>query len=184
VAKAVEIDGHDNATAQVIRVLSVERMSSMPRGRPYTLGGPISPRQKSYETFTVLRADSSVESKKIARWSMPQYGFFRYAGSRYAARFLPHRRAGRPQRHGVRLSAPPTCGITARSPSRFPTPTWKPIPVLFDRFQRESGIGEKLSHPKVMRVYGGEERSRVYMVMEWCEGRLLRQIISRRPHPA
>jgi protein phosphatase len=35
VAKAVEIDGHDNATAQVIRVLSVERMSSMPRGRPY-----------------------------------------------------------------------------------------------------------------------------------------------------
>jgi protein phosphatase len=35
VAKAVEIDGHDNTTAQVIRVLSVERMSSMPRGRPY-----------------------------------------------------------------------------------------------------------------------------------------------------
>jgi len=35
-----------------------------------------------------------------------------------------------------------------------------------------------------MRVYGGEERSRVYMVMEWCEGRLLRQIISegRIPH--
>jgi len=35
VAKAVEIDVHDNATAQVIRVLSVERMSTMPRGRPY-----------------------------------------------------------------------------------------------------------------------------------------------------
>jgi serine/threonine protein phosphatase PrpC len=35
VAKAVEIDGHDNTTAQVIRVLSVERMSTMPRGRPY-----------------------------------------------------------------------------------------------------------------------------------------------------
>ena len=28
-----------------------------------------------------------------------------------------------------------------------------------------------------MRVFGGEERSRVYMVMEWCEGRLLRQIL-------
>jgi serine/threonine protein kinase len=27
-----------------------------------------------------------------------------------------------------------------------------------------------------MRVYGGEKRSRIYMVMEWCEGRLLRQI--------
>jgi serine/threonine protein phosphatase PrpC len=35
VAKAVEIDGHDNTTVQVIRILSVERMSSMPRGRPY-----------------------------------------------------------------------------------------------------------------------------------------------------
>jgi serine/threonine protein phosphatase PrpC len=35
VAKAVEIDGNDNTTAQVIRVLSIERMSTMPRGRPY-----------------------------------------------------------------------------------------------------------------------------------------------------
>jgi serine/threonine-protein kinase len=29
-----------------------------------------------------------------------------------------------------------------------------------------------------MRVFGGEKRSRIYMVMEWCEGRLLRQIMS------
>jgi serine/threonine-protein kinase len=50
-------------------------------------------------------------------------------------------------------------------------------PILFDRFQRESGIGEKLDHPGVMRVFGGEKRSRVYMVMEWCEGRLLREIL-------
>ena len=28
-----------------------------------------------------------------------------------------------------------------------------------------------------MRVFGGEKRSRIYMVMEWCEGRLLRQIL-------
>ena len=28
-----------------------------------------------------------------------------------------------------------------------------------------------------MRVFGGERRSRVYMVMEWCQGRLLRQIM-------
>jgi eukaryotic-like serine/threonine-protein kinase len=39
------------------------------------------------------------------------------------------------------------------------------------------GIGERLSHPGVMRVFGGEKRSRVYMVMEWCEGRLLRDIL-------
>jgi serine/threonine-protein kinase len=57
-------------------------------------------------------------------------------------------------------------------------------PILFDRFQREAGIGEKLNHPKVMRVFGGEKRSRIYMVMEWCEGRLLRQILDegRMPH--
>ncbi|MGD0801767.1 MAG: serine/threonine-protein kinase [Terracidiphilus sp.] len=67
---------------------------------------------------------------------------------------------------------------------KIPHPDLESDPILFDRFQRESGIGEKLSHPKIMRVFGGEQRSRVYMVMEWCEGRLLRQIISegRMPH--
>jgi eukaryotic-like serine/threonine-protein kinase len=51
-------------------------------------------------------------------------------------------------------------------------------PILFDRFQREAAIGEKLNHPTVMRVFGGEKRSRIYMVMEWCDGRLLREILS------
>jgi serine/threonine protein phosphatase PrpC len=36
VAKAVEIDGGDNTTAQVIRVRSVEQVG-MYRGRPYRL---------------------------------------------------------------------------------------------------------------------------------------------------
>jgi serine/threonine-protein kinase len=60
---------------------------------------------------------------------------------------------------------------------KIPHPDMEADPILFDRFQREAGIGEKLDHPKVMRVYGSEERSRIYMVMEWCEGRLLRQIL-------
>jgi serine/threonine-protein kinase len=50
-------------------------------------------------------------------------------------------------------------------------------PILFDRFQREAAIGERLRHPNVMQVFGDEHRSRVYMVMEWCEGRLLRRIL-------
>ncbi|MGP8174332.1 MAG: serine/threonine-protein kinase [Terracidiphilus sp.] len=66
---------------------------------------------------------------------------------------------------------------------KIPHPDLESDPILFDRFQREAGIGEKLSHPKVMRVFGGEERSRVYMVMEWCEGRLLRQILAEGPIP-
>jgi serine/threonine-protein kinase len=61
---------------------------------------------------------------------------------------------------------------------KIPHPDMEADPILFDRFQREAGIGEKLCHPKVMRVFGGEKRSRIYMVMEWCEGRLLRQIMS------
>jgi serine/threonine-protein kinase len=64
---------------------------------------------------------------------------------------------------------------------KIPHPDMEADPILFDRFQREAGIGEKLDHPKVMRVYGGEERTRIYMVMEWCEGRLLRQILDEGP---
>jgi serine/threonine-protein kinase len=60
---------------------------------------------------------------------------------------------------------------------KIPHPDLEADPILFDRFQREAGIGEKLNHPMVMRVFGGEKRSRIYMVMEWCDGRLLRQIL-------
>src|SRR5271165_1608013 len=61
---------------------------------------------------------------------------------------------------------------------KIPHPDLEADPILFDRFQREAGIGEKLDHPKVMRVFGGEKRSRIYMVMEWCDGRLLRHILA------
>jgi serine/threonine-protein kinase len=60
---------------------------------------------------------------------------------------------------------------------KIPHPELEADPVLFDRFQREAGIGEKLNHPRIMRVFGDEKRSRIYMVMEWCEGRLLRTIL-------
>jgi eukaryotic-like serine/threonine-protein kinase len=60
---------------------------------------------------------------------------------------------------------------------KIPHPDMESDPVLYDRFQREAVIGERLNHPNVMRVYGHEKRSRVYMVMEWCEGRLLRKIL-------
>jgi len=60
---------------------------------------------------------------------------------------------------------------------KIPHPDLEADPILFDRFKREADIGEKLDHPKIMRVFGGEKRSRIYMVMEWCDGRLLRQIL-------
>ena len=60
---------------------------------------------------------------------------------------------------------------------KIPHPDMEADPILFDRFNREIGIGERLNHPNVMRVFGGEKHSRIYMVMEWCPGRLLRQIL-------
>jgi serine/threonine-protein kinase len=67
---------------------------------------------------------------------------------------------------------------------KIPHPDLEADPILFDRFKREADIGEKLDHPQVMRVFGGEKRSRIYMVMEWCDGRLLREILDegRMPH--
>ncbi len=57
-------------------------------------------------------------------------------------------------------------------------------PVLFERFQREGEIGKMMNHPGVMKVYDDEKRSRVYMVMEWVDGKLLRQIMrEQRPMP-
>ncbi len=61
---------------------------------------------------------------------------------------------------------------------KIPHPDMEADPIFFDRFKREAAIGERLRHPNVMRVYGGEERSRIYMVTEWCEGRLLRRILN------
>src|SRR5260370_19596191 len=51
-------------------------------------------------------------------------------------------------------------------------------PFFFDRLKREEEIGKKLDHPGVMRVFDDEERSRVYMVMEWVDGRSLRHILT------
>jgi serine/threonine-protein kinase len=60
---------------------------------------------------------------------------------------------------------------------KIPHPEMEADPVLYDRFKREAEIGEKLDHPSVMKVLADENRSRIYMVMEWVEGRLLRHVI-------
>ena len=60
---------------------------------------------------------------------------------------------------------------------KVPHPEVEIDPALYDRFQREEEIGKTLDHPGVMKVFVDENRSRVYMVMEWVEGRLLRKIL-------
>jgi len=60
---------------------------------------------------------------------------------------------------------------------KIPHPEMEADPVLFDRFHREDEIGEKLDHPGIMKVLPSDDRSQLYMVMEWVDGRLLRQIL-------
>jgi len=52
-------------------------------------------------------------------------------------------------------------------------------PILLERFKREQEIGQELDHPGIVKTYDGEERSRLYMVIEWVEGTLLRAILNR-----
>ncbi len=51
-------------------------------------------------------------------------------------------------------------------------------PTLFDRFCREEEIGTRIDHPGVMKVFANPDRSQAYMVMEWLDGRLLRQVLN------
>src|ERR1700746_2896006 len=60
---------------------------------------------------------------------------------------------------------------------KIPHPEVEADPLFYDRFKREEEIGKKLDHPGVMKVFEDDDRSRVYMVMEWVNGRLLRQIL-------
>src|ERR1700692_817130 len=61
---------------------------------------------------------------------------------------------------------------------KVPHPEMEADPMFFDRFKREEEIGMKLSHPGVVKVLNHEDRSRRYMVLEWVDGRLLRQILN------
>ena len=51
-------------------------------------------------------------------------------------------------------------------------------PLFCDRFKREEKIGMTLDHPGVVKVFEGEDRSRMYMVLEWVNGRLLRAVLT------
>ena len=62
---------------------------------------------------------------------------------------------------------------------KVPHPEAEMDVAFFDRFQREAQIGRELDHPGVVKVLPNEGGNRVYMAMEWAEGRLLREILQR-----
>jgi len=51
-------------------------------------------------------------------------------------------------------------------------------PIFFDRFRREQEIGGKLDHPRVIKMMADSEQSRLYIAMEWLDGKLLRAILN------
>jgi serine/threonine protein kinase len=61
---------------------------------------------------------------------------------------------------------------------KIPHPEMESDLIFFERFQREEEIGKRMDHPAVMKVFSEDGRSQLYMVMEWVEGRLLRQLLS------
>src|ERR1039457_1838272 len=61
---------------------------------------------------------------------------------------------------------------------KVPHPEMEADPVLVERFKREQEIGQTLDHPSIVKTFNGEQRSQVYMVIEWVEGRLLRAILN------
>jgi serine/threonine protein kinase len=61
---------------------------------------------------------------------------------------------------------------------KIPRPEMEADPLLLERFRREQEIGQLLDHPGIVKTLDGEERSRLYMVQEWVNGRLLRAVIN------
>jgi serine/threonine-protein kinase len=61
---------------------------------------------------------------------------------------------------------------------KVPHPEMEADPVLLERFKREEEVGRLLEHPGIVKTFDGEERSRLYMVLEWVEGRLLRTVMN------
>lgn len=49
--------------------------------------------------------------------------------------------------------------------------------VFYERFEREAAIGRELVHPAVAKVLPKHEQCRVYIAMEWIEGRTLRDLL-------
>jgi serine/threonine protein kinase len=61
---------------------------------------------------------------------------------------------------------------------KVPHPEAECDPVMFDRFRRETAIGEQIDHPAILRVFAEDRRSRPYMAAEWIDGTPLRAILN------
>src|SRR5271169_3504907 len=61
---------------------------------------------------------------------------------------------------------------------KIPHPELECDPVFYSRFQREIAIGKKLKHPGVVQNLDSGEMDQLCIVMEWIDGRFLREILT------
>jgi len=62
---------------------------------------------------------------------------------------------------------------------KIPHPELECDPVFYSRFQREIAICKKLKHPGVVRTLHSGDMDQLCIVMEWVDGRFLREILSK-----
>jgi eukaryotic-like serine/threonine-protein kinase len=62
---------------------------------------------------------------------------------------------------------------------KIPHPELECDPVFYSRFQREIAIGKKLKHPGIVQTIDSGDMDQLCIVMEWVEGRFLREILTR-----
>jgi serine/threonine-protein kinase len=61
---------------------------------------------------------------------------------------------------------------------KVPHPQAECDPIFHERFRREIEIGCRLQHSGIRRIFPTPDASRLYMAMEWLDGRLLREVIA------
>ena len=77
-----------------------------------------------------------------------------------------------------RFTVRPTSERDEQVAIKLPHPEMEGDQIFAERFQREQEIGKHFDHPGVMKVIPDDHRTQNYMVTEWVEGKLLRQILS------
>jgi serine/threonine-protein kinase len=60
---------------------------------------------------------------------------------------------------------------------KIPHPQLESDVVFVERFKREEEMGQRLDHPHVVKVLTPRDKSRMYIAMEYVDGRSLRSII-------
>ena len=61
---------------------------------------------------------------------------------------------------------------------KIPHPELECDPAFYSRFQREIAIGRKLKHPGVVQMMDSSELDQLCIVMEWVDGKFLREILT------